>query len=533
MSKKFSDGKSLHELMLQGVNTLADNVASTYGPRGRNVILKEEGKSPIITKDGVTVARFVSLEDPFQNVAVEIVKQASERTNSDAGDGTTTSTILAREVFSNSLELLSKGISPVEVKRGLDKVCELVSDKIKEVSKPISSADDVAFIAKISANNDPVIGDLICTAVDKVGKSGSITIEDGRSTDTTLDLVEGFRFSSGFISNYFVTDERRNVCRYENPLIFLCDAQIESVQAILPVLEVAAREQKPLILVCDDISGQALSALIMNTVRGSMKVAAVKSPKYGEERRAIMEDLAIATGAKYFKTMLGDDIKEITINDLGTSKTIEVSKYSTIIVGGSARPVDLMQRIEDLKSQIKDAESLVDAEQIQERVTRLSSGVAIIRVGAATEIEMIEKKHRIEDALEAVRSAQQDGVIPGGGVTLYRIAQSLEEDASELDLNKEQSYAIEIFLRVLQSPIVTMAENAGLNFSEINELLKNKGESVGYNFLSGKVVDMFEEGVIDPCKVTVNALKNAVSAAGTLLTTNFAIIQDNNANKDV
>jgi chaperonin GroEL len=264
-----------------------------------------------------------------------------------------------------------------------------------------------------------------------------------------------------------------------------------------------------------------------------MKVAAVKSPKYGEERRAVMEDLAVATGAKYFKTMLGDDIKDITINDLGTSKTIEVSKYSTIIVGGSARPVDLMQRVEDLKTQIKEAESLTDAEQIQERVTRLSSGVAIIRVGAPTEIEMVEKKHRIEDALEAVRSAQQDGVVAGGGVTLYRIAQGLAEESVELDLNEEQSLAVDIFVRVLQSPIVTMAENAGLKFSEINKLLEKEEDSVGFNFLTGKVVDMFEEGVIDPCKVTVNALKNAVSAAGTLLTTNFAIIQDKDANKGV
>tara|TARA_Y100000592_G_scaffold68773_1_gene106875 strand:+ start:667 stop:2262 length:1596 start_codon:yes stop_codon:yes gene_type:complete len=531
MSKSYSNGKSLHELMLEGVNTLADNVASTYGPRGRNVIIKEKGKSPIITKDGVTVARFVELENPFQNVAVEIVKQASERTNSDAGDGTTTSTILARELFSNSLELLSKGISPIEVKRGLDKVCGLVCDKIREVSRPISSVEDIAFVAKISANNDPVIGDLISTAVDKVGKSGSVTIEDGRSTETTLDLVEGFRFNSGFVSNYFVTDQRRNVCRYENPLLFLCDSQIENVQEILPVLEIAARENKPLVIVADDIAGQALSALIMNSARGSMKVAAVKSPKYGEERRAIMQDMAIATGSRYFKTMLGDDLRTATINDLGTCKTVEISKYNTIIVGGAADTSELSDRIDDLRQQVKDSESLVDAEQIQERVTRLSSGVAIVRVGAATEIEMIEKKHRIEDALEAVRSAQQEGIVPGGGMTLYRIAQSLETDVEELELSNEQSFAVDIFLKVLRSPISTMIENTGLNFSEINEiLLEQNNNSVGFNFLTGEVVDMFEEGIIDPCKVTVNALRNAVSAAGTLLTTNFAIIQDNKEN---
>lgn len=524
--KQYSDGKDLHKQLLEGVNKLADNVASTYGPKGRNVILRSKDGKPIITKDGVTVARFVNLEDPFQNAAVEIVKQASEKTNSDAGDGTTTSTILARAVFSKSLELIEKGLSPVEVKRGLDKVCDLVCDKITEVSRPISSADDVAFVAKISANNDQVIGDLIATAVDKVGKGGSVTIEDGRSTETTLDLVEGFRFQSGYLSNYFVTDERRNVCRYDNALLFLCDAQVDQVQMILPVLEIAAREQKPIVFVCDDIEGQALSALIMNSVRGSMKVAAVKSPRYGEERRSIMEDLAVATGAKYFRTTLGEDLKSVTINDLGSCKTVEVSKYGTIVVGGGGDYVDLLSRVEDLKVQVKDAESLVDAEMVQDRITRLSSGVAVIRVGAATEIEMIEKKHRMEDALEAVRSAQQDGVVPGGGLTLYRLSNTIEEDVRALELNKEQSFAANIFLNVLQSPLATMADNAGFDYDQISDLIKERDPNIGFNFLTGEVVDMYDAGIIDPSKVTKNALRNAVSAAGTLLTTNFAIIED-------
>ena len=524
--KQYSDGKDLHKLLLDGVNKLADNVASTYGPKGRNVILRSKDGKPIITKDGVTVARFVNLEDPFQDAAVEIVKQASEKTNSDAGDGTTTSTILARAIFSKSLELIEKGLSPVEVKRGLDKVCDLVCQKVTDASRPISSADDVAFVAKISANNDQVIGDLIATAVDKVGKGGSVTIEDGRSTETTLDLVEGFRFQSGYLSNYFVTDERRNVCRYENPLLFLCDAQVDQVQSILPVLEIAAREQKPIVFVCDDIEGQALSALIMNSVRGSMKVAAVKSPKYGEERRSVMEDLAVATGAKYFRTHLGDDLKNVTINDLGACQTVEISKYGTIVVGGSGDYVDLLSRIEDLKQQVKDAETLPDAEAIQERITRLSSGVAVIRVGAATEIEMVEKKHRIEDALEAVRSAQQEGVVPGGGLMLYRLSNTIENDVLDLELNKEQSFAADIFLNVLQSPIATMADNAGFDYDQISELIKDKETNVGFNFLSGEVVDMYDAGIIDPAKVTKNALRNAVSAAGTLLTTNFAIIEE-------
>lgn len=524
--KHYSDGKDLHQLMLDGVNKLADNVASTYGPKGRNVILKRKDGRPIITKDGVTVARFVSLEDPFQNAAIEIVKQASEKTNSDAGDGTTTSTILARAVFSKSLELIERGLSPVEVKRGLDKVCTLVCEKIEEKSKPISSVEDVAFVAKISANNDQVIGDLISTAVDRVGKGGSVTIEDGRSTETTLDLVEGFRFQSGFLSNYFVTDERRNVCRYENALLFLCDAQVDQVQVILPVLEIAAREQKPVVLICDDVEGQALSALVMNTARGSMKVAAVKSPKYGEERRAVMQDLATATGAKYFRTMMGDQVRDVTINDLGTCHNVEISKYGTIIVGGGGDIEEMSQRIEDLKLQVKEAESLVDAEQIQERVNRLSSGVAIIRVGAATEVEMTEKKHRIEDALEAVRSAQQEGVVPGGGLTLYRISQTILDEIRNIELSEDEKFAAEIFYDVLRSPMEAMAVNAGLEFSQVDGVLSNESDNVGFNFLTSTPVEMYNSGIIDPAKVTKNALVNAVSAAGTLLTTNFAIIEE-------
>ena len=523
--KHYSDGKDLHRLMLDGVNILADNVASTYGPKGRNVILRKKDGKPIITKDGVTVARFVSLEDPFQDAAVEIVKQASEKTNSDAGDGTTTSTILARAIFAKSLELIERGLSPVEVKRGLDKVCDLVCEKVEEKSRPISSVEDVAFVAKISANNDQVIGDLISTAVDKVGKGGSVTIEDGRSTETTLDLVEGFRFQSGFLSNYFVTDERRNVCRYDNALIFLCDAQVDQVQTILPVLEIAAREQKPVVLVCDDVEGQALSALVMNSARGSMKVAAVKSPKYGEERRATMQDLAIATGAKYFRTMMGDQVKDVTINDLGTCHNIEISKYGTIIVGGGGDTDELSQRIEDLKQQVKDAESLVDAEQVQERVTRLSSGVAIVRVGAATEIEMIEKRHRIEDALEAVKSAQAEGVLPGGGSFLVQNSSQMVEFLEDKVENETQALGVRIVQGAVREPLKQMCLNAGESPDIIVHDVSQQEKNFGYDFGEHKMVNLVERGVIDPARVTRCALQNSVSVAGTLITSNFAIVE--------
>ena len=411
------------------------------------------------------------------------------------------------------------------MKRGLDKVCKLVCEKIDNMSKPISSAEDVSFVAKISANNDKVVGDLVATAVDKVGKGGSVTIEDGRSVETTLDLIEGFRFQSGYLSNYFITDERRGVCRYEDALLFLCDAQVDQLQSILPVLEIAAREQKPLVIVSDNVEGQALSALIMNCARGNMKVSAVKSPSYGEDRRSIMEDLAIATGATYYRTMLGDDLSKVTINNLGTCQSIEVSKYSTIIVGGGGSHEDLKNRIDNLQTQIKDAESLQDAENLQSRVTRLSSGVAVIRVGAPTEVEMVEKKHRIEDALEAVRSAQQEGIVPGGGLAMYRISQTILDDIRNIELTEDQKYAAQIFYDVLRSPMKTMASNAGCNFDEIDSILSGESDDVGYNFLELLPVNMYSAGIIDPAKVSKNALVNAVSAAGTLLTTNYAIIE--------
>ena len=523
MSKHFSSNEELHNKILSGVNKLADNVASTLGPRGRNVILQEKGKMPIITKDGVTVARFVDLEDPVENAGAQVVKQASGKTNVDAGDGTTTSTVLTRAIFEGAWSYIEDGASPTELKRGIDKAVVEVVSSLKERSRPVSSSEDISHIASISANNDNGIGDLNALAVDKVGKDGAITIEEANSIDTTLDLVEGFRFESGFAASAFITDERRAITRHEDVLMMISDERIEHVDQILPALEIAAREAKPLLIVSDDIQGQALAALIMNTVRGSMKVVAVKAPSYGEGRRNIMSDLAVATGGKYFRKSAGDNVKNVSLKDFGTARTIEVSKGLTTIVDGGGDMKSVDERINLLKEDLGANDSLYECEQIQDRITRLASGIAIVRVGAATKIEMIEKKHRIEDALEAVRSAQQEGVVPGGGSVLYKIAKELKITAD----NPDQERGCEIVREALCSPLRVMSENSGLDFKDILGKMERTDTvgSMGIDFTTGCVVNLMDVGIIDPVKVTRCALQNAASVAGTLITTNYAIIE--------
>ena len=521
MSKRFSSKEELHNGILSGVNKLADNVASTLGPRGRNVILQEKGKMPIITKDGVTVAKFVDLEDPVENAGAQIVKQASAKTNIDAGDGTTTSTVLTRAIFEEAWRHIESGASPTELKRGIDQAVLEVVRRLGEASRPVSSTEDISHIASISANNDDAIGELVALAVDKVGKDGAITIEEANSIDTTLDLVEGFRFGSGYAATAFVTDERRGTARYENVLVMACDSKVDTVEKILPALEIAARESRPLLIVADEIEGQALAALIMNTVRGSMKVIAVKAPRYGEDRRNIMSDLAVSTGGKYFRLSAGDDIRSISLNDFGTASTIEVSKNITTIVDGGGTIESVEERIERIKEDLQRADSLYEAERMQERITRLASGIAIIRVGAPTKIEMIEKKHRIEDALEAVRSAQQEGVIPGGGSMLYKISKNLSVETN----NTEQDLGAEIVRESLIAPLASMAHNSGISLEEAERMMEDASCVYGIDFSSGNVVNLLESGIIDPVKVTRCALQNAASVAGTLITTNYAIIE--------
>ncbi len=520
MTTKLENGQTLRNKVLDGVNTLADYVAATLGPKGQNVLIQQKDKRPFITKDGVTVAQNMSFEDPFMNAGAEVVKQVSAMTNSEAGDGTTTSTILARELLRQAHKHIESGVSPIEIKRGLEKCCEVACEGIADLAKPISSVEDIRHVATISANNDKVIGDLIATAVDKIGKNGSVSVEDAKSHETKLELVEGFKFQSGYAARAFVTDERRGLAKYDNPMFLITDSKIDQVNDILPALEIAAREGRPFIIIADEIEGQALAALIMNTIRGSMKVAAVKSPSYGEDRRGIMSDLAIATGAKFFQQSLGHKVTEVSLTDFGQAASIEIAKNRTTVVDGEGDYELVENRIEEIKNEITDTDDLHAAQRLQDRITRLSSGVAIIRVGANSEVELIEKKHRIEDALEAVNSAQQEGIVLGGGMTLLRISEAID---IEFD-NEEQASALSIFKNALQSPFNTMAQNAGHNPEVLRITMGECEDMEGYNFLTSKKENLFHSGVIDPAKVTRCALKNAVSVAGTLLLTNHSIV---------
>ena len=521
MSKQYCDGHNLSEALLKGANVLADNVSSTLGPRGRNVILQEKGKTPIITKDGVTVANFIELSDPFENLGVQVIKQASQQTATLAGDGTTTSVVLSRAILREAQRYLTAGVSPVELKRGIDKAVESVVTRLAQIAKPISSEEDIEHVASISANNDRIIGKLIATAVDKVGKDGSITIEEARSVDTSLDIVEGFRFDSGYLAGAFINDERRGVVKYEDPYILVTDRKFDSVQDMLPVLELIAREGKPFVIVADEIEGQALAALIMNAMRGTMKVAAVKAPRYGEERRNIMKDLAISVGANFIATENGTKMSDVKLKDFGRAKKIEIAKSLTTIVGGQGKMEEIDKQIDIIKAELQQTENIYECERLQERITRLASGIGIIRVGAATEIEMIEKKHRIEDALEAVRSAQQEGIVPGGGVALLRATEGLEVATD----NEEQALGVKIVLRAAEEPIRQMALNAGESPDIIVSMVKSEVFDAGYDFLNRRVIMMVETGIIDPVKVTRCAIQNAASAAGTLITTNYSIVQ--------
>ena len=520
MPKVYSSDLDLQQKILNGVNKLADNVAVTLGPKGRNVILSRKDGNPVITKDGVTVANFVDLDDPVENAGARILKQAASETNSQAGDGTTTSTVLAREIIRNSQKYLIAGSSPIELKRGMDKALDEIVKKIRDMSRPVDSIEDIESIATISANNDEKIGKLIASAVDKVGHEGSILIEEAKSMDTSLDLVEGFRFNAGYFAQAFVTNERKNSIEYDETLIFVTDYKIDTVKNILPVLELASRESKPLLIVAEQVEGQALAALIMNTVRGTMRVAAVKAPEYGNERINIMKDLCIATGATFFNRASGRLLEEAKLSDFGLCKKVEVVKNFTTIMGGTADHEQIEKRIESLKSEIKQTENMDECRTIQKRVTRLASGVAVIKVGGATEVEMIEKKHRIEDALEAVKSAQEEGVVPGGGTTLLKCADFVVDCEDE-----DQKIGVEIVRKSLQAPIRQMAINAGESPDLIVDRVTN-AEDMGWDFKKAQLTIMLESGIIDPTKVTRVALQNSISAASTLVTTSNAIIEE-------
>ena len=522
MTKVYDSNKTLNEKILKGVNILADNVAATLGPKGRNVILQSKEGKPIITKDGVTVAKFVELEDPFENLGAQVIKQAASVTNTTAGDGTTTATVLARAILEHSQKHLAAGASPIEMKRGMDKAVTAIVASLDDQAKSISSEEDIENIATISANNDREIGKLIAMAVGAAGKNGAITIEEAKSVETSLDLVEGFQFGSGYLSASFVTDTRRAAIVYDEPYILISDQNIDQVEDLLPILEQVAREGKPLLIVAENVEGQALAALIMNTVRGTMKVAAVKAPHYGEERRNTLKDLAIATGATMASRSTGLNLADVKLEHLGLAKKVETTKTRTTIVSGSGDKSKVQEQIDFLSAELEAIEDLHEAEKTQERITRLSSGVAIIKVGGTTEIEMIEKKHRIEDSLAAVASAREEGIVPGGGVALVRAATILSE--LEVD-NDDQQSGVTVIANAITEPVKQMAKNAGFSQDLVLSYVEDAEGSTGYNFASGELIDMLEAGIIDPKKVTKSALQNAVSAAGTLITTNHAIVE--------
>ena len=522
MQKHYKQGSPLNQEIVEGVNILADNVSATLGPRGRTVALfhKEQG-IPVLTKDGVTIADFVELDGPFQNLGAQVIKQAAKQTVENAGDGTTTSTVLARAILTEGQRYLTAGISPVELQRGINRAVEVIVDKLDNLSRPIETVEDIKHIATISANNDTKIGTLISTAVDKAGKDGSVIVEEARSMKTTLDLIEGFRFDSGYLSSQFINNERNGTVDYDNPLILVTDEKLENVDQIMPTLTIAARDSRPLLIVASDIEGQALAALIANSVRGTMKVAAVRAPKYGEERRNILKDLCASIGAKFISREAGLSLKEIKLNDFGQAKSINLTKGWTTVVGGKGDWEEIDTRIAAVKNEIQQTENLQECERLQERITRLASGVAVIRVGAATEVEMIEKKHRIDDALEAVRSAQEEGIVPGGGVALLRAVTDL---SITLD-NEEQTLGAKIVLKACEAPLRTMAKNAGESEDIIIKMVRDAQGDEGYDFLNRCMVATYERGIIDPKKVTRCALQNAASAAGTLLTTSHAIVK--------
>ena len=500
MSREYDNKQSLQQKIMQGVDVLADNVASTLGPRGRNVLLQEKGQAPFITKDGVTVAQFVALDDPIENAAAQIIKQTAIETNNVAGDGTTTATVLARAILKESQKFIASGVSPIELQRGIHSAVKEIVNNLKELTLPVKSLDDICHIATISANNDAGIGRLISMAIDRVGQDGSITIEESRSLETSIE--EGFKMPAGYCAGAFVTDERRSLMYHEEPLILVTDYKIDAVEPILPILEMIAREGRPLVIIAEEVEGQALAALIMNAMRGTLKVAAIKAPHYGDERRHTLEDLSLSTGATFVSRNSGIKLADIKMQHLGSAKFIESNRYSTTIVG-AADHEEVEKRLDSLKSDIQNTSDMTTAAKIQDRITRLVSGVAVIKVGGSTEVEMTEKKHRIEDAVEAVRAALV----------------TTEDD------HQDQFHGAVIVKNACYAPIRQMALNAGESPDLIISEILNSDNNFGWDFRNGRLTNLIESGIIDPVKVTKTALRNASSTAGTLMTTNYGIIQ--------
>jgi chaperonin GroEL len=521
MAKDIKYSQKAREAILRGVDTLADAVKVTLGPRGRNVILEKSFGSPTITKDGVTVAKEIELEDKFENMGAQMVKEVASKTSDVAGDGTTTATVLAQAIYKEGSKLVAAGVNPMAIKRGIEKAVEAVVEELKKLSKPTKDQEEIAQVGTISANNDTTIGNIIAEAMNKVGKEGVITVEEAKSMETTLEIVEGMQFDRGYTSPYFVTDPEKMTVNLSNPYILLNEKKVSGMKDLIPILEQIARMGKPLLIIAEDVEGEALATLVVNKLRGTLQVCAVKAPGFGDRRKAMLEDVAILTGGKVISEDLGLKLENVTLNDLGTAKTVTIDKDNTTIVDGGGSRKDLEGRVKQIRAQIDETTSDYDREKLQERLAKLVGGVAVIHVGAATETEMKEKKARVEDALNATRAAVEEGIVPGGGVALLRAAKGLEK----IKLEGEEQSGVTLVHRALEEPIRQIANNAGAEGSVVVEKVKDQKAGFGFNAENGKYEDLMKAGIIDPTKVTRFALQNAASVAALLLTTEAMIAE--------
>jgi len=510
------------EKLKKGVDKLANAVKVTLGPKGRNVVIEKSFGSPIITKDGVTVAKEIELSDKFENMGAQMVKEVASKTSDVAGDGTTTATILAQAIFTEGVKLVAAGRNPMAVKRGIDKAVVALTEELAKITKPTRDQKEIAQVGTISANNDPTIGNIIAEAMNKVGKEGVITVEEAKGLETTLDVVEGMQFDRGYLSPYFVTDPEKMTCEMEEPLILIHEKKISNMKDMLPVLEQSAKMSRPLVIIAEDVDGEALATLVVNKLRGTLQVVAIKAPGFGERRKEMLKDIATLTGGQVVSEDLGIKLENMTVADLGTAKRIVIDKENTTIVDGAGKSEDIKARVKQLRGQIDETTSDYDREKLQERLAKIVGGVAVINVGAATETEMKEKKARVEDALNATRAAVEEGIVPGGGVALVRCSKVLSKIKP---VDDDEQAGVNIIARAIEEPLRMIANNAGMEGSIVVEKVRTGKDGYGFNAATGEYEDLIKAGVIDPKKVTRIALQNAASVSGLLLTTECAIAE--------
>lgn len=521
MAKQLLFSEDARKKLLSGVEQISKAVKTTLGPCGRMVMMDKKYGSPVITKDGVSVAKEIELQDPYENMGAQFVREVASKTNDDAGDGTTTATVLSYALVREGIKSVAAGMRPIEIKRGMDKAVKLAVEEIKKNAKPVKGADDITNIATISANNDPEIGKMLADAIEKVGKDGVITVEESKNMEMTVDTVEGMQFDRGYISSYFVTDRERMEADFDDAYVLIYDKKISAMKDLLPILEKVANAGKSLVIICEDVEGEALTTLVLNTIRGTIKVCAVKAPGFGDRRKDMLQDIAILTGATVVSEEVGLKLETCGTDVLGKAKSIKIDKDNTTIVGGAGSSKAIKDRVAEIKTAIEKSTSSYDKEQLQKRLAKLAGGVAVINVGANTETEMKEMKFRVEDTIAATRAALEEGIVSGGGLALIEASKALNEIPA--DLTEDEKVGFKIVRRALEEPMRQIAENAGLDGSVIAERAKSEKKGIGYNARTGEWVNMLEAGIIDPAKVTCSALKNAASVAGTLLTTECAI----------